>query len=71
MKNFLLAFLMVAASAANANGSEFCDGFEEGYKIVKGDSVFVPFCPFEPFTPFGSTPYREGIKAGMRAARRG
>ena len=48
--------------------SEFCRGFEEGYKMVKGDNVFVPFCPFEPFTPFGSTPFREGIKAGIKAA---
>lgn len=71
MKKLLLGLMLVVATSAYANGSEFCDGFEEGYKIVKGDSVFVPFCPFEPFIPFGSTPYREGIKAGMRAARRG
>jgi len=48
--------------------SEFCKGFEEGYKIVKGDMVLVPLCPLEPLTPLGSNPYREGIKEGMKAA---
>lgn len=43
--------------------SAFCRGFEQGYLLYcKG---FVPFCPFPPFTPFGSTPYKEGIKAGI------
>lgn len=49
--------------------SEFCAGFEEGYKMVKGDLVIVPICPIEPITPIGSTPFREGVKAGIRAAQ--
>mgnify|MGYP003605222643 CR=1 FL=1 len=71
MKKLLLGLLLVVATSANANGSEFCDGFEEGFKIVKGDMALVPLCPLEPLTPLGSTPYREGIKAGMRVGRRG
>ncbi|MER9018899.1 hypothetical protein [Mesorhizobium sp. M0898] len=63
----MAALALLLASPAFA--SEFCDGFEEGYKMIKGDSVFLPFCPFEPFTPFGSTPFREGIKAGMAKAQ--
>lgn len=53
-----------------AEKSEFCQGFEEGYKTVKGDMILVPLCPLEPLTPLGSTPFREGIKAGMKAASR-
>jgi hypothetical protein len=50
--------------------SSFEDGFREGYKSIKGDMVLVPLCPLPPLTPLGSTPYREGIKAGIKAANR-
>ena len=51
-----------------AGSSDFCDGFEEGYKTVKGSMVITPICPIEPITPIGSTSFREGIKAGIKAA---
>ncbi len=63
-------FAFWAAQTASADQAEFCAGFEEGYKSVKGDMVIVPICPIAPVTPIGSTDYREGLKAGMRAARR-
>ena len=69
MKKILMLSILLIIGTAQAE-TEFCRGFEEGYKIIKGDNVYVPFCPFEPFTPFGSTPFREGIKAGMEAAKR-
>ena len=47
-----------------------CAGFTEGYKTVKGDMVIVPICPIAPITPIGSTDFREGIKAGIKAASR-
>ncbi|MER8971840.1 hypothetical protein [Mesorhizobium sp. M0800] len=47
---------------------EFCDGFEEGYKTIQGETVLVPLGPLEPLTPLGSNSYREGIKAGIAAA---
>lgn len=53
-----------------AGRDDFCAGFEEGYKSIKGDFVLVPLCPFAPLTPLGSTDFREGIKAGIRAANR-
>ena len=55
---------------ALADQGDFCAGFEEGYKTIKGDMVIVPICPIAPITPIGSTDYREGIKAGIRAAQR-
>lgn len=64
-----LIFIMSLFFGSVSFASEFCDGFEEGYKTVKGSGVFVPHCPFEPFTPYNSTPYREGIKAGIKKAR--
>ena len=69
MKKIVVAitFLLIAGGAL---ASEFCDGFEEGFKTVRGDMALVPLCPLEPLTPLGSTPYREGLKAGMRAASR-
>lgn len=49
---------------------DFCNGFSEGWKAVKGDLAIVPICPIAPITPIGSTAYREGLKAGMARARR-
>ena len=72
MKNvlrlFTISFLFLA-TVAQAGQAEFCSGFEEGYKTIKGDMVIVPICPIAPITPIGSTDYREGIKAGIRAAK--
>jgi hypothetical protein len=64
----LIALLIVSASTL-ALASDFCDGFEEGYKLVKGDSAWVPYCPYEPWIHYGSTPRKEGIKAGIKAAQ--
>ena len=66
----LIASALGLASLAYAGQDEFCAGFEEGYKSIKGDMVIVPICPIAPITPIGSTDFREGIKAGIRAASR-
>ena len=50
--------------------SSFCRGFEEGYKLIKGKHAYVPYCRFQSYTPYGSTPFREGLKAGMKVANR-
>ena len=59
-----------ATFLAYAGQDEFCAGFSEGYKSIKGDMVIVPICPIAPITPIGSTDFREGIKAGISAAQR-
>ena len=65
----LMAILLIGfAGTVYAGRAEFCAGFEEGYKSIKGDMVIVPICPIAPITPIGSTDFREGIKAGIRAA---
>jgi len=71
MKKILFSILVSSIFTLAANASAFCDGFEEGYKTIKGDMVIVPICPIAPITPIGSTDFREGIKAGMRAAQNG
>jgi hypothetical protein len=86
MKNILVsgalaimrpAAIVLVALAAQAPApalaspqDEFCAGFAEGFKSIKGDMVLVPLCPLMPLTPLGSTPFREGIKAGIAAAMR-
>ena len=68
----IFAFMFVlAVPAAQAGRAEFCAGFEEGYRAIKGKLAFLPFCPFQPFTPFGSMDFREGIKAGIAKANKG
>ena len=65
----IIALLILTLSTTSIFAkSEFCKGFEIGYKTIKGNMVLVPLCPLAPLTPLGSTPYQEGIKAGMRAA---
>lgn len=69
MKKTLFFLILFASVSSSIYASEFCDGFTEGYKTIKGDMVIVPICPIEPITPIGSTSYREGIKAGIKAAQ--
>ena len=68
MKKFIIGIFIFISIALNAGQNEFCAGFNEGYKSVKGDMVIVPICPIAPITPIGSTDFREGIKAGISAA---
>ena len=74
MQRILLAILALLLSMATSQGGaqdrEFCRGFSEGWKTLKGEMALVPLCPLAPLTPLGSTPYREGLKAGMAAAKR-
>ena len=68
MRLITLASVVFLTTISGALASDFCDGFEIGYKTVKGNNVIVPICPIEPVTPVGSTSYQEGLKAGIRAA---
>lgn len=47
---------------------DFDAGFNIGYQVVHGTTAEPPTIPHEPATPFNSTPFLEGIKAGLRAA---
>lgn len=66
----LVAVLAQVSSPAFASQDDFCAGFSEGFKSIKGDMALLPLCPLAPLTPLGSTPFREGIKAGIAAALR-
>ena len=74
MKKFivivLISYALGLASPAYAGQNEFCAGFKEGYRSIMGNMVVLPVCPVVPVTPVGSTDFREGIKAGIRAASR-
>lgn len=70
MLKIIVAAALAAATGLASAKTEFCRGFEEGYKTIMGDGVLVPMCPLEPLTPMGSTPYREGLKAGMEQGRK-
>lgn len=59
--NYLLVFLF---SMAFGQQSEFCEGFEKGYKSVKGTVVVVPVCPVAPVPGPDSDYYLEGVKKG-------
>ena len=66
----IVAVSILLSSPVVAGQDEFCDGFEEGYKSVKGDMVIGPICTIAPITSIESTDFREGPKAGIRVARR-
>ena len=74
MKTLFLTILLTLTLSplqASAGQGEFCAGFKEGYKMVKGELVIPPICPIAPITPIDSTDFREGIKAGIEAASLG
>ena len=64
-----LFFILVLSADGAAQSSQYCAGFIEGWKSIKGVYSQAPTCPLAPMTPAGSTPLREGIAAGQRAAR--
>lgn len=66
---FVATLVLCVVQQAFAGQSEYCAGFIEGYKSIKGDMVIVPICPIAPMTPMGSTDFREGVKAGILAAQ--
>ncbi|MBX9706802.1 MAG: hypothetical protein K2X61_02570 [Caulobacteraceae bacterium] len=43
-------------------------GFEEGYRLIKGNNVVVPVCPVAPATPVGRTAYQMGLMKGIEKA---
>ncbi|MGX2957646.1 hypothetical protein ACWIYZ_11300 [Ursidibacter arcticus] len=49
--------------------NDFQKGFEEGYRMLMGKSALLPLIPLQPLTPLGSTPFREGLKLGIKAAK--
>jgi hypothetical protein len=49
-RSIFLPLIMFLCVNGSVYASEFCDGFSEGYKTVKGDMVIVPICPIEPIT---------------------
>ncbi|MGZ3084143.1 hypothetical protein [[Haemophilus] ducreyi] len=49
---------------------DYQKGFEEGYRMIMGASALLPLVPIQPLTPLGSTPFREGLKAGINLAKR-
>lgn len=71
MKKYIVGVCLTLLMTGTASATEFCDGFEAGYKSIKGEFSFAPFCPFEPFTPFNSSPYKEGLKAGIQKGNQG
>lgn len=74
---FLLASIFLLAVANHAVASDFCSGFEQGYKTgykqTKGTSLdpLVPLCPLQPLKGFGDPQsdfehgYTIGFKKGM------
>lgn len=78
MKSAVAALLITLAAASTANAqdsvSEYCRGWQEGYRMAAGPLYqgSVPPCGF-PYVnqAFGSPPpYQQGLMAGIEAAKR-
>lgn len=54
--------------SANVPHHDFREGFIVGWQAIRGTSAGVPGIPGQPGTPGGSTPFLEGVKAGLRSA---
>lgn len=62
-------FLSTLTPHALAQKSDFCVGFSEGWKSLKGDLAMAPMCPIPTVSSIGITAYHEGVKAGVSKAR--
>lgn len=49
--------------------NNFQKGFEEGYRMIMGSLAILPILPIQPITPINSTPFREGLKLGIKHAK--
>jgi len=67
-KLFIFIIILASAYPAVANQQQFCAGFQEGFKSVRGGLAVVPPCPPARPTPANSTVFREGINAGIQRA---
>ena len=70
LKTLFTLIALTVSTQVFAGKTEFCAGFKEGYKTIKGNRVIVPICPIAPITPIGSTDFREGLKRGIHAAKK-
>lgn len=64
----LISILFYSLLSFTDERQDFCAGYSEGYKAIKGDSASVPWCPPNSIIPPGGSAYRQGIRAGIRAA---
>lgn len=72
MRKFtVLLSILIASISAEAMASDFCEGFESGFKSVKGEFAFPPLCPLKPLTTTGKTDYQLGKQIGARTANAG
>lgn len=46
----------------------FRDGFEVGYRTVRGTAVALPSIPEQPVTRGNSTPFLMGVRRGIEGA---
>ena len=67
---FLSGVSLFFSEQTLADRNQYCEGFSEGYKAIKGDTAAAPWCPPMPPIPPGGTAYREGIRAGIKMAAR-
>ena len=47
---------------------DFKEGFRVGYQLIRGINSGIPGIPGQPGTTGDTTPFLNGIKAGIRAA---
>ena len=60
--------------AGNALATEFCDGFEAGYKTGykqarnSGYDPYVPYCPYQPYKRVGDpeSDFEQGYTVGFK-----
>lgn len=48
--------------------SDYAAGFEQGFRMVRGNMAMLPMLPMQPMTPMGSTPFRVGLEMGIKHA---
>jgi hypothetical protein len=49
--------------------NDYEQGFEQGFRAIRGQSVHLPHIPHQPHTRHGRTPFQMGIMRGIERAK--
>lgn len=64
----MVCVMYVTQVSASREVDEFCAGYEQGFKSVRGNRAYVGLCPIVNTYSLTYTPFQQGIRKGVEFA---